>query len=479
MTSTIKYLLLSFSLSAGAVQAALPPEVDAALAKAGVPASALGVAILPVDGGPAVLLENARRPMNPASTMKLVTTWSALNLLGPAYSWKTQLLADAPVANGVLNGPLYLKGSGDPKLTFERMWLLVRELRAAGVTDLRDGLVLDRSAFRLPATTSPFDDDSDEGGQPYLVTPDALVSNFGSARLMLRSDGNSVRATLEPALDKVRLDGAVKLAPNASCSAWKDGVQLRLDDAGQTASVHLAGRFPPDCAGDRYFAVLDARSYTASLFRSLWQEQGGRFSGQVREGVTPPQAKVLATSISPPLTEMVRDINKFSNNLMARQLFLTVGATSSEVATDTVAAADAHVRGWLQQQGLAMSELHLENGAGLSRVERISAEHLGQMLVSAYRSPLAAEFISSLPIVGIDGTMKKRLKSEAGAAHIKTGTLKDVRAVAGYVRDSQGSDWVVVALLNHPRAPLAMPVLDTLLRWVTTRSSAELASLRR
>ncbi|MBM3115153.1 D-alanyl-D-alanine carboxypeptidase/D-alanyl-D-alanine-endopeptidase [Jeongeupia naejangsanensis] len=474
----MKRLLFSLLLFSGAAHAALPAEVDAALLKAGVPASALGVAILPVDGGPAVLLENAGRPMNPASTMKLVTTWSALNLLGPAYSWKTQLLADAPVVNGVLGGPLYLKGSGDPKLTFERMWLLVRELRAAGVTDLRGDLVLDRSAFKLPATTSPFDDDSDEGGQPYLVTPDALVSNFGSARLMLRSDGNAVRATLEPALAAVKLDSTVKLAPNASCAAWKDGVQLRLDDAGQSASVQVAGRFPPDCAGDRYFAVLDARSYTASLFRSLWQEQGGRFTGQVRDGTTPVQAKVLATSVSPPLTEMVRDINKFSNNLMARQLFLTLGATAPDPATDTIAAADFRVRDWLRQQGLAMSELHLENGAGLSRVERISAEHLGQMLVSAYRSPLAPEFISSLPIVGIDGTMRKRLKNEAGAAHIKTGTLKNVRAVAGYVRDAQGHDWAVVALVNHPKAPGAMPVLDSLLRWVTTRSTAELASLR-
>ncbi|AOY01881.1 D-alanyl-D-alanine carboxypeptidase/D-alanyl-D-alanine-endopeptidase [Jeongeupia sp. USM3] len=478
MKPTIKQALLSLWLCAGAANAALPVDVESALAKAGVPASALAAAILPVDGGPAVLLENATRPMNPASTMKLVTTWSALNLLGPAYSWKTQLLSDTPVANGVLNGPLYLRGSGDPKLTFERMWLLVRELRAAGVSEIRGDLVLDRSAFRLPVSTSAFDDDSDEAGQPYLVTPDALVSNFGSVRLMLRSDGSTVRATLEPALDALRLDSSVKLAAGASCAGWKDGVQLRLDDAGQSARVSVAGRFPADCAGDRYFAVLDARSYTASLFRSLWQEQGGRFSGQVRDGVTPPQARLLATSISPPLTEAVRDINKFSNNLMARQLFLTLGATSPDPAGDTAAAADARVRGWLQQQGLNMAELHLENGAGLSRVERISAEHLGRMLVSAYRSPLAPEFISSLPIVGIDGTMKKRLKDEAGAAHIKTGTLKDVRAVAGYVRDQQGRDWVVVALLNHPKAPGAMPVLDALLRWVATRSSTEIAALR-
>ncbi|WP_432721468.1 D-alanyl-D-alanine carboxypeptidase/D-alanyl-D-alanine-endopeptidase [Jeongeupia wiesaeckerbachi] len=474
----MKRLLLSLLLCSGAAQAALPAEVESALVKAGVPVSALGAAILPVDGGPAVLLENASRPMNPASTMKLVTTWSALNLLGPAYSWKTQLLADAPAVNGVLNGPLYLKGSGDPKLTFERMWLLVRELRAAGVTDLRGDLVLDRSVFSLPATTSPFDDDSDESGQPYLVTPDALVSNFGSVRLMLRSDGATVRATLEPALDKVRLDSTLKLAAGGNCAAWKDGVQLKINDGGPQASVSVSGRFPVDCAGDRYFSVLDAKSYTASLFRSLWQEQGGRFSGQVRDGVAPAQAKVLATSVSPPLTEMVRDINKFSNNLMARQLFLTLGATSPDDARDTQSAADARVHAWLQQQGLNMAELHLENGAGLSRVERISAEHLGQMLVSAYRSPLASEFISSLPIVGIDGTMRKRLKDEAGAAHIKTGTLKNVRAVAGYVRDQQGRDWVVVALLNHPKAPGAMPVLDALLRWVTTRSSAELAALR-
>lgn len=461
-------------LFCGVVKAeSLPPAVHKALRQARIPASALSLSIVPVQGKGRNFHLNADTSVNPASLMKLVTTHAALELLGPAFQWTTELRAVNVPENSVLQGDIYLKGTGDPKLTMERVWLLLRDLRARGVREIRGDLVLDRSYFRLPAGNSSFDDDENKPDRPYLVMPDALLMNFKSLRLAVRGEAGGVTALLEPPLPEVKLENNAQVSDTSTCDSWPQELEAKVDDSGNRARVTLIGSLPAGCSGVRHLALLDHSTYSASLIKTLWREMGGAWLGGVRQGVLPPQTQVLASSHSPALSLMLRDINKYSNNTMARQVYLTLGAElGTEEDVDTVSRSSAVVRRWVAVKGWRWPELVLENGSGLSRNERISTRHLSDLLEYAWQGPWAAEFVSTLPIVAVDGTMKKRLVDEplAGEAHVKTGTLKGVRSVAGYVRGNHGRVWAVAAVINHPQAnAMGKAVLDEVLRSVGIR----------
>jgi D-alanyl-D-alanine carboxypeptidase/D-alanyl-D-alanine-endopeptidase (penicillin-binding protein 4) len=413
--------------------------------------------------------------MNPASTMKLLTTYAALDMLGPSYQWKTEAWLDGELKDGVLHGDLVLKGYGDPKFTLEQFWLWLRELRARGLHEIRGDLVLDRSFFELPPhDPAAFDNDP---VRAYNVGPDALLLNFNTLRLRYLPDGDGMKVISEPPLDGVRLDNrlAPQSAPAASennCSNWDDGILVQPGGD----SVVLQGGYPGEC-GERehHLSVMPHTRYAEEVFRALWRELGGTLLGKQREGIVGGNARLFSTHYSEPLGAVIRDINKFSNNVMARQLFLTLGAAAQEqegaVTSTNLERSARAVQGWLRKQELDFPELVLENGAGLSRSERISAAHLAQLLQHAAAHPLSAEFAASLPILGVDGSVKKRLRESpaSGHAHLKTGTLEGVKTIAGYVRSRGGREWVVVFLINHPNAKYGQAAQDALIEWVRGR----------
>ena len=443
----------------------LPASVDAELRRAAIPLAAAGVLVQEVGAAQPLLSVNARQALNPGSLMKLVTTLAALDLLGPAYTWKTLAASTVPVGE-VLQGDLYLKGSGDPKLVLESFWLLLRQLRQRGVREIRGDLVIDRSAFTVaPHDPGRFDADP---LRPYNVGPDALLVNFKTIMLRFVPDarGRSVRVLAEPLL------GATLVPPRldeSACGDWR--AALKADFSNPLRPV-FAGSYARSC-GERTWpvALFNPNDYLERLFRQLWAEAGGSFTGQLREGVMPAEATVLAERESPALAEVVRDINKFSNNVMARQLYLTL-PIELERQPGSTERAERILRNWLEQRNLGMPELVIENGSGLSRLERISAASLGRLLLAAFAAPVMPEFVASLPLVGIDGTMRRRLitRGAAGRAHIKTGSLNDVRAIAGYVLGLSGKRYVVVAMVNHANAGAAQVAFDALLNWVAERS---------
>jgi D-alanyl-D-alanine carboxypeptidase/D-alanyl-D-alanine-endopeptidase (penicillin-binding protein 4) len=418
-----------------------------------------------------VLAAGAERAMNPASTIKLLTTYAALELLGPAYQWSTEAFAAGALKDGVLAGDLVLRGRGDPKLTIENFWLLLRGLRARGVREIRGDLVLDRAYFPPGEfDTARFDD---QPTRPYNTGPDALLVNFKAVRLQFipDPDARTVRIITEPPLPQVQIVNNLALDATGLCGDWVS--KMKLDARGDAASARLAfnGVFPASC-GERVrnFSVLGHTQYVLALFRELWQEQGGTLLGAVRDGTAAPEARLLTSVQSPSLSEIVRDINKYSNNVMARQLFLTLGATGAGAP----AGADKStrvIRQWLAGKGLSFPELVLENGSGLSRIERITARNLGELLLAAFRSAVMPELMASMPVAAVDGTMKKRLSGAdvAGQAHIKTGSLTGVRAIAGYVLDARGRRVAIVFIVNHANAGNAQVVQDALLRWVYQR----------
>jgi D-alanyl-D-alanine carboxypeptidase/D-alanyl-D-alanine-endopeptidase (penicillin-binding protein 4) len=400
--------------------------------------------------------------MNPASTMKLVTTLAGLELLGPQYQWRTDLLSAAPLRNGVLEGDLWLRGSGDPQLVIEDLWLLVQRLRGAGVREIRGNLMLDRSAFEA-AQHDPGAFDG-EALRPYNAGPDALLLNYKAVSFHFTADPENRQARVYalPALAGMVTPATVR-GSDGACNDWR----ARLGgDFTDPLRPTFRGAYPLSC-GDKvwHVSVLDTGQYAEALFRSLWDSSGGVWRGRVREGsAVPPDAKRLAQHESKPLAEVIRDINKYSNNVMARQLFLTLGTETSRKPANKERAQRA-VSDWLVGKGLDRREFVLENGAGLSRVERLTTAGLTRLLQSAFASPLMPEFVSSLPIVGIDGTMRRR-SAAAGSAHIKTGLLADTRAIAGYVLAASGRRYAVVAFINHPNAGAGQPALDALLNWV-------------
>jgi len=448
-----------------AAAAQLPAPVRDALARARVPAGAVAVVVQPVEGGRAIVSHNTAASMNPASVMKLVTAYAALDMLGPAFTFKTDVLVTGEVAGGVLAGDLVLRGGGDPKLTSERLWQLAHRLRSRGVREIRGDVILDRSYF-APVAHDPARFDN-ESRRAYNVGPDALLANFQAIDFRFIPEGSAVRVTGEPDLPNVAIMSRV--VPSAEpCGSWRRNLRHEVEARGLNVTVVFSGSYPVDC-GERSWplAVLDGPAFTEALWRWIWSEAGGVLRGKVRDGASPADARLFLRHDSEPLADLVRDMNKHSNNVMARHVFLALSAQRNGGAGGEAAASARILQEWLHGRGIAAPELVLENGSGLSREERASAATLAAILGEAWKSALMPELVSSFPIYGVDGTLKSRRGTGAiGEAHLKGGTLAEVQSMAGYVIDRQGRRWIVVMLVNHGNAGAAQPALDALVEWV-------------
>ena len=425
----------------------------------------------------------------------------------------------------MLQGNLVFKGYGDPKLNLEQFWLWLRELRQRGLREIRGDIVLDCSFFD-EGVHDPAEFDNDPT-RAYNVGPNALLLNLNALHLRVIPNAGQANALLEPDLSGYAIKNRIRTATKQPCKGG-DTYSARLEER----NIVLEGTIPADCGEvEEYFSLLPHGEYFFAVFSALWQELGGTLQGKMRVGNAPDNQVVFSTHRSPPLSDVIRDINKFSNNTMARQVFLTLGtipsagaATNSALApafqsispvpmadtppselapdnqlsdnaeaepeqpdagstasgnakplrcdpSSNIARSTAVMRQWLNSRQLHFPELILENGSGLSRVERISPQSLADLLQHAAHSPFYAELAASLPILGMDGTMKKRFKDNeiAGYAHLKTGMLEGVKSLAGYVQAKSGEQWIVVFLINHPNAKHGQAAQDALIEWVQKR----------
>ena len=458
--------LCGLTLATAAAANVLAPEVMQALQRERVPLEAVSVLVQEAGSGTTRLTLNAQKPVNPASLAKLLTTYAALDQLGPAFTWKTPVWLAGRLQNGVLEGSVHIQGRGDPKLTLERLWLLVQRLRAMGVTEIRGDIVLDQSAFAVAETsTAEFDN---EPLRPYNVRAQALLLNLHAVIYSFTPDAAAgvARVSAEPALQGVQVDASVPLS-NGPCNDWRGGLKASVGDSER---MRFGGSYPLAC-GERAWplAYPDPKLYASRLLSSLWRDAGGRLAGSVREGPAPEGVKPTFELTSPSLSEVVRDINKYSNNVMAQQLLLTLALQRPSATRATPEAGRDALRQWLSQRlGESPESLQgvvIDNGSGLSRETRVSAAMLGRVLQAAWASAVMPELMASLPVNGLDGTLRKA-HSSAGMAHLKTGSLRDVAGVAGYVLGASGKRYVLVAVINHPNANAAKPALDALVQWV-------------
>ncbi len=466
-----RLLLIALCFACTWASAQIPAAVEAELARAKVPQDAVALLVLDAHNASATprLSHRAGVPMQAASLMKLVTTYAALDLLGPAYTWATPVYVQGSVRAGVLTGNVYIQGQGDPKLVLERLWLLLRRVQGIGITRIQGDIVLDNSAFEgVASDPGAFDG---EPLRPYNATADALLINYKSVLMTFTPDipRHIAHVQFEPPLWGVKTQDTVALQ-TGSCGDYRAALKAALTDP---ARIRFAGAYPADC-GEKVWplAYVDPASYAPRAVNGLWRSMGGKLSGTVRYGQVPAALLAAPPALevrSAPLAEIVRDINKYSNNVMAQQVFLTLGRDESG-SIGSLAASRAVLQRWWQERIAANEPLAVENGSGLSRQERVSARALGQLLQTAYRSPLMPELMASLPISGVDGTLKRAKFARPGSAHLKTGSLNEVTAIAGFVHGASGKRYVLVALANHPNAHAARAAFDALVNWTTQDS---------
>lgn len=477
-------LLASFCAPISA-QESLPSRLTALLNKDKLTRANLSVLVLPIEETTPVLSVNAERPMNPASTMKIITSLVALEELGPNYRWNTALLSEQKINKAKLDGNLYLRGGGDPNFTVEKLGNMLRRLRYLGVQRIKGDIVLDRRFFQptRPDLVAPVFDEAPTAY--YNVVPDALLVHSNLVALSLNATNDNIDVQLQSALSDVTIVNHLVLS-DAPCAEWEKHWSAPQFNIKPRAAIEIGlfGAFPRKCHITSYFSHLDRNTFIENTIRTLWKEMGGTWQGRVQDGETPNTATVLVDYLSDTLVENIRNINKFSDNSMARSIYLTLGAEANarglaepsknrnnlnETVATTAQTSELQVRRWLNRHNINDQGIVIENGAGLSRIERLNAMQLARVLQEAYRSKWYPEFASSLPIVALDGTMRKRLKASVAEqrARIKTGTLRDALAIAGYVRDVENKDWIVVAFINTDGPVKGRQVLDDLILWVT------------
>lgn len=467
----IAFIVAMAILLAPACASGLPAPISQLLQKAGIPEDAVAVFVQQVDTNQPSLMVNADKAMNPASVMKLVTTYAGLELLGPGYTWRTEVYALGNIYDGRLQGDLVIKGYGDPGLNLENFWKLVRQIRQTGLREISGNLMLDYSYYDIePASPAAFDG---APYKPYNVLPEALLVNYRTSALHIMPDGNGqIRIVEDPELKLMDLQNQIQ-PTRKNCGNWREHVRAEiLEKAGGNGrpTVKLNGNYSLHCGQNtHYLSLHDSEEYIHSLFKNFWQQSGGSFNGEVRRGTAPGGVVPLKVFYSPPLADVIRSINKFSNNVAARQLYLSLGEKLRNGGQSlSLDLAHSSIQQWLFAKRLNFPELMIENGSGLSRKERISARHLGKLLVDAFHSPVMPEFMSSLAIAGVDGTARNRHKKTVttGRVHLKTGSLKDVAAIAGYVLDSRNSRHAFVFVVNHPRAAHAKAAMDAFIKWI-------------
>ena len=451
----------------------LPQQVDQRLPDLTLDPSQVSVYVRRVDADRPSLTYRAEQPRIPASVAKLITGIVALDMLGPAYRWHTEVLISGSIRGRRLIGNLYIKGYGDPYLTSEAYAALIRAIRAKGIDHIDGDLVFDDSQL-LPPTAERGDFDG-ASQRSYNALPSALSVNRQVTDIHIYNDHQNARVGVytEPPLSAVDIVNEAKVVTAPCKGRFHRLTATFVEPEDGLPRLKVAGHFASECPEERVRRlILSPEQHAAAAFDALWRQLGGSIGDRVRLGSVPADAELFHSGQSQPLGEIIRTINKYSDNLMARLLYLELGV-AHDGPPGSVDKSRAALAEWLAEHGFDFPGLYIDNGSGLSRDTRISATALGELLFWAYHQPWMPEFMASLAIMGVDGTLTKRMRREPieGRAHLKTGTVRDASCIAGYLLDAEGNRWVVVILVNAIerqtlQAWRGHAVHHDLLRWV-------------
>jgi serine-type D-Ala-D-Ala carboxypeptidase/endopeptidase (penicillin-binding protein 4) len=463
-------LLLSLAPPSFASLAGLPAPLQQAIQAQNLPADAVGLWVQRVGDREALATLNADRMFNPASSIKLATTLAALAVLGPQHTWQTEILTTKPLEGEVLRGDLVLRGSGDPGMVSEEHWRMLGALRRNGLRRIEGDVILDTTVFDLPP-----EDPGAFDGQPlraYNQPPFAMHVNANALRFHVIPDpeGRSIRIEADPPLPGLEIVNQLRVS-RGDCGTWQRGIRYEADGDPARPRAVFSGDYPVNCGHFELLRTAVAPEvYNRELFRLHWTQWGGELTGDVRAGL-PPAGELAPLMIheSRPLGDIIRIANKWSSNVVTRHLALTLGAVRFG-APATIEKARQALYDVLAEQGVNVGGMVIDNGSGLSRHTRITPAQMAEVLQAGWNSPWRPEFVSSLALAGLDGTLRRRFQEgpETGRMHLKTGHLREVSAVAGYVRNRSGDDMMVVLLVNHPTAHQGSGtnLQEAVLRWV-------------
>ncbi len=461
---------VTVAVTAFAAPQLAPPPIQRVIEQGHLPYASVSYIVEDANTGAVVIERNPRIARGPGSVMKMLTTYAALDTLGPQFKWHTRALVDGPIVRGILHGNLYLQGGGDPYMTIERWWRFAAELRATGLRTIDGDVVIDDHEFSLPSENpAAFD------GHPnrfYNVIPDALMVNFQSIDYRVAPDPGAHRVTVSalPRPVNFAIENDIRLV-GGRCAGYGDRIGYRVDSP-QRDRVVFSGTMSMHCGPEQFTrAVMQAPAYAYGSFVQLWRELGGRVVGGYAHRAAPPRARTVLDFESLPLAEIVRLTNKFSNNTMARTILLTLGERRYG-APATLGKGITVIEDWAREHRIPLDGTVIVNGSGLSRRTRIDAQTLAALLRFAYHSDFAPEFLASLPIAGVDGTLQRHMQeTPPGAVRLKTGHIDDVSAVAGYVRTRSERTFVLVSLVNDPRVATgaAERLHQALVDWILAR----------
>lgn len=463
------------------MQRQLPFSVRQLLQKANINPATMSAFVLRVGDREPMMVYNENIPRTPASVIKILTTYAGLGVLGKDYRWPTEIYMQGQLRNGTLNGNLIVKGYGAPDLDNTDVRQILKKVQQKGIRNFSGNLIFDNSYFEV----AKIDPGSFDGKpyETYNAQPDALMFNDRTSEFVVKNVSGQAKVFSSTPAQNVKIANNIR-SVNQRCRGNARSPTMSIARQGDDYIVNFSGNFSTRCGARTYKkAITDPASMLYSSIVNHWKHDvGGNINAKFVMGTKPASAQLIYRHLSQPLHTVIREVNKDSHNIMARQIMLSIAAKKLGAPANTQKGQQA-INQWLRTAGLNFPELRIENGSGLSRWSKISSRHIGELLLHAYRSPNRQLLMSSLAVAGVDGTMKKRLRNTPiqGRGFFKTGTLRDTRAIAGYVRGHDGHFYIVSILQNDQVARTSGKAAhDALIRWTYWRGNPpqKLAALR-
>jgi len=402
----------------------------------------LGVYVKSISTGRVLFEYNQNKNFIPASNNKVISSFAALSLLGKNYRFKTEFYTGGELNKGTLFGGLYIKAYGDPSITTNDLIKIVRELKQKGIKRIKGDIYLDDTYFDNVSYGKGWK--SEWIGDYYCPPIDAFALNYNTIDVTI-----TPRKRGETPIVKITPDTYILNVNNTAMSSkYKSKLIVKQDSTGK--GLFIKGKMNVKSSPQTYtISVMRPVTYFGLVFRNLLVAEGIDFEGQIIRKQTPPWATVFHTHSSEPLHEIINDFNKESINIIGEALVKTLGA--KYVGTPGSWDNGSYVISkFIKDSGIG-TNISLADGSGLSRYNRVSPKVLANVLYNAYvKSDFSYEYLSSFPIAGVDGTLKKRFRRSKlkGRVAAKTGYLNGVRALSGYVFAKDGNIIVFSVISN-------------------------------
>jgi len=449
----------------------LPKEIELLANQHNIPINSLSIIVQPANSETKLINLNSKVSRTPASVAKLFTAFVAIDHLGPDFHWTTKVFTTDSINDGEVDS-LIFEGGGDPYISIKRLEKMVAELRNLGIKTINKGLIVDQKFFQQRQTsTADFDDDP---LRPYNIMHTSFLVNSNKIDFKVKKYSNN-KIVIEPEFlpDGVLFTNDLELG-SGSCSDFRDNVnfkQIRMAKYPTDLFIHVDGKYPRNCKEFEHdISLTDANHYFLGAFKKLWLESGGSFNGSIREAKSGLLKKPIISFVSPSLKEIIIDGIKESNNLIARNLFLTLNQSSGN---KNHKASRRIMREVLKNNNVTLHyNTFFENGSGLSRKTKMKPETIMSLLKAIRQHPSSDIIIRSLPISGVDGTIENRYKTDLlkKRLKLKTGTLDGVSGLAGFVTGLSGTEYFFVFIHNDiPDHPYKISSFrEGLLNWVVS-----------